>query len=228
MNIDWSVAIQYLPILLKGAVITLELTAGAVAMGVVIGMFMALAKLSHNSILKGIANVYIEFFRGTPLLVQIFLTYFGAPQLLHFQPPDNYQYIAGILAMGLNAGAYIAEIFRAGIQSIDRGQTEAARSLGMSQGQALRYIILPQAIKVVIPPLGNEFVAMLKDSSLVAVIAMEELFYSGKIIVGTTLQSFPIYSAVALIYLAMTMVISRALVYAERRMGKSDSRKRIA
>lgn len=224
MNIDWSIAIQSLPVLLKGAVITLELTAGAVAMGVVIGLFMALARLSRYAVPRILAGIYIDFLRGTPLLVQIFLAYFGAPQLFHFQPPDHYRYIAGILAMGLNSGAYIAEIFRAGIQSIDRGQGEAARSLGMSQAQALRYIILPQAVKRVIPPLGNEFIAMLKDSSLVAVIAMEELFYSGKLIVGNTLQSFPIYSTVALIYLAMTMVISRILGVVERRLGKSDIR----
>lgn len=224
MNIDWSVAIQSLPVLLKGAIITLELTAGAVTMGVVIGLFMALARLSRHAVPRTLAGMYIDFLRGTPLLVQIFLVYFGAPQLFHFQPPDKYRYIAGILAMGLNSGAYIAEIFRAGIQSIDRGQSEAARSLGMSQAQALRHIILPQAVKRVIPPLGNEFIAMLKDSSLVAVIAMEELFYSGKLIVGNNLQPFPIYGAVALIYLAMTMVISRILGVVERRLGKSDIR----
>jgi len=224
VDIDWSVAIKSLPVLFKGAVITLELTAGAVAIGVVIGLIMALARLSRVTVLRGFAGAYIDFLRGTPLLVQIFLVYYGAPQLFHFQPPDSYPYVAGILAMGLNSGAYIAEIFRAGIQSIDRGQTEAARSLGMSQGQAMRYIILPQAVKRVVPPLGNEFIAMLKDSSLVAVIALEELMYSGKLIVGRTLQSFAIYTAVALIYLAMTMIISRFIAVAERRLGKSDIR----
>ena len=222
MNIDWNIAIVSLPVLLRGAVITLELTAGAVAMGVVIGMFMALARLSNSWLLRVFAKGYIEFLRGTPLLVQIFLVYFGAPQLFHFQMPDNYQFIAAILAMGLNSGAYIAEIFRGGIQSIDRGQSEAARSLGMSQAQALRYIILPQAFKRVIPPLGNEFIAMLKDSSLVAVIALEELFYSGKLIVGRTLQPVSIYLTVAAIYLVMTVAISWALGILERRLSKGD------
>lgn len=124
--------------------------------------------------------------------------------------------------MGLNSGAYIAEIFRGGIQSIDRGQSEAARSLGMTQGQALRYIILPQAFKRVIPPLGNEFIAMLKDSSLVAVIALEELFYSGKLIVGRTLQPVSIYLTIAAIYLVMTVAISGGLGILERRMSKGD------
>jgi len=126
--------------------------------------------------------------------------------------------------MGFNSGAYIAEIFRAGIQSIDRGQTEAARSLGMSHWQSMRYIILPQAIKRVIPPLGNEFIAMLKDSSLVMVIGIEELLYSGKIVVGRTFQPIPIYVTVALMYLAMTMFISKLVNIAERRLGKSDIR----
>lgn len=224
MVIHWNLAIVNLPILLKGAVITLELTVGAVAMGVVIGMVMALARLSRVWLIHILAVGYIDFLRGTPLLVQIFLVYFAAPQFFHFQPPDNYQYIAGILAMGLNASAYIAEIFRGGIQSIDRGQTEAARSLGMSQVQALRYIILPQAVKRVIPPLGNELIAMLKDSSLVAVIAMEELFYSGKIIVGRTMQAVPIYLSVAVIYLVMTVVITRILAVVERRLAKGDLR----
>jgi len=191
-------------------------------MGVVIGMLMALARLSKSLLLRVFAKGYIEFLRGTPLLVQIFLVYFGAPQLFHFKPPENYQFIAAILAMGLNSGAYIAEIFRGGIQSIDRGQSEAARSLGMTQGQALRYIILPQAFKRVIPPLGNEFIAMLKDSSLVAVIALEELFYSGKLIVGRTLQPVSIYLTIAAIYLVMTVAISGGLGILERRMSKGD------
>ncbi|MDA8228471.1 MAG: amino acid ABC transporter permease [Desulfitobacterium hafniense] len=222
--IHWGLAVEALPVLLKGAVLTLELTAGAVAIGIVIGLFMALARLSHNKLVRSFAVAYIDFFRGTPLLAQIFIVYYAMPQILGFKTPDNYQVIAAIAAMGLNSGAYIAEIFRAGIQSIDRGQTEAARSLGMTQAQAMRYVILPQAFKRVVPPLGNEFIAMLKDSSLVAVIALEDLLYSGKIIVGRTYQPVPIYIMVALIYLAMTLVLSRLVDYTERRLGKSDLR----
>lgn len=222
--IRWELMIPSLQPLLNGTKITLELTAGAVAMGIVIGLFMALMRLSSRRLLRGIAISYIDFLRGTPLLVQIFLVYFAFPQIFNFTPPDNYKYIAAISAMGLNSGAYIAEIFRSGIQSIDRGQTEAARSLGMTQNQAMRYIVLPQAFKRVIPPLGNEFIALLKDSSLVAFIALEDLMYSGKIIVGRTYQSFPIYIEVALIYLAMTLVLSRVVSYTERRFGKSDQR----
>lgn len=223
-NLRWELLITSFQPLLKGTVITLQLTAGAVAMGIVIGLFIALMRLSNSRILRGFAIAYTDFFRGTPLLVQILMAYFAVPQLLGFQVPDNYEFIAGIGAMGFNSGAYIAEIFRAGIQSIDRGQGEAARSLGMSQSQAMRYVILPQAVKRVIPPLGNEFIALLKDSSLVAIIALEDLMYTGKIIVGRTYQPFVIYFEVALFYLAMTLILSRFVNYTERRLGKSDNR----
>ncbi|ACL22746.1 amino acid ABC transporter membrane protein (PAAT family) [Desulfitobacterium sp. LBE] len=224
MELHWELMLESVNPLLKGTLITLELTAGAVAMGIVIGLFMALMRLSNSRILRGFAIAYIDFFRGTPLLVQILMVYFAVPQLLNFQIPDNYQFIAGISAMGLNSGAYIAEIFRAGIQSIDKGQGEAARSLGMTQGQAMRHVILPQAFKRVIPPLGNEFIALLKDSSLVSFIALQDLMYSGKLIVSRTYQPFVIYLEVALFYLAMTLILSRFVNYTERRFGKSDNR----
>ncbi|KJR47758.1 Glutamate transport membrane-spanning protein [Desulfosporosinus sp. I2] len=225
MGLNWKAAIDSIPILNKAALLTLELTAGAVAIGLVIGLFMALARLSKNKLLRAGSIAYIDFFRGTPLLVQIFLVYFLVPKLLNWDTlPDNYQYIAGVLAMGLNSGAYIAEIFRAGIQSIDRGQSEAARSLGMTQGQSLRYVILPQAFKRVIPPLGNEFIALLKDSSLLSIIAIQELFYSAKIIAGRTYQPIPMYIAAALYYLVMTQLIAQWVAYMERRLGKNDLR----
>lgn len=225
MGLNWKAAIDSIPVLNRAALLTLELTAGAVAIGVVIGLIMALGRLSKVTILRGAAIIYIDFFRGTPLLVQIFLVYFLIPKLLQWQSlPNDYQYIAGIIAMGLNSGAYIAEIFRAGIQSIDRGQTEAARSLGMTHAQAMRHVILPQAFKRVIPPLGNEFIALLKDSSLLSIIAIEELFYSAKIIAGRTFQPIPMYIAAALYYLVMTQLISQWVAYMERRLGKNDLR----
>jgi len=125
--------------------------------------------------------------------------------------------------LSLNCGAYTAEIFRSGIQSIDYGQAEAARSLGMSHFQSMRYIILPQAFKVVVPPLGNEFIAMLKDSSLLAIIAIEDLMYTGKIIAGRTFQALPIFMMVAVMYLAMTMALSMLVNYTEKRLSKSDN-----
>lgn len=222
MTINWGLAIESFPILLQGAKITLEFTVVSVFFGAILGLFFALGRMSHNYIIKKLCAAYIDFFRGTPLLVQILIIYVGVPQLFGFSMPDNYQYIAGFTALSLNCGAYTAEIFRSGIQSIDPGQFEAARSLGMSHYQAMRYIILPQAFKVVVPPLGNEFIAMLKDSSLLAFIAIEDLLYTGKIIVGRTFQSMPIYLMVALMYLAMTMVLSMLVNYTEKRLGKSD------
>lgn len=222
--INWGLALDNLPVLLEGAKITLQFTAVSVFFGAILGLIFALGRMSRNKILKFLSSAYIDFFRGTPLLVQIFLIYFGIPQVFPFELPDNYQYIAGAIALSLNCGAYTAEIFRSGIQSIDYGQAEAARSLGMSHFQSMRYIILPQAFKVVIPPLGNEFIAMLKDSSLLAILAIEDLLYAGKIIVGRTFQPMPIYLMVAAIYLVMTMALSMLVNYTEKRLAKSDIR----
>lgn len=225
MNLNWGLALDALPFLLQGAKITLQFTVVSVFFGAILGLFFALGRMAQNKLIRYLSSAYIDFFRGTPLLVQIFLIYFGVPQLFSFTLPDNYQYIAGAIALSLNCGAYTAEIFRSGIQSIDYGQAEAARSLGMSHFQSMRYIILPQAFKVVVPPLGNEFIAMLKDSSLLAILAIEELMYTGKIITGRTFQPMPIYLMVALIYLVMTMALSILVNYTEKRLGKSDIRK---
>lgn len=157
-----------------------------------------------------------RFLRGTPLLVQIFLIYFALPMVVG-QRVDPF--IAAITACGINSGAYIAEIFRAGIQAIDEGQMEAGRSLGMSWVQTMRYIIVPQAFKNVIPPLGNEFIALLKDSSLVSVIGFEELTRRGQLIIARTYGSLEIWITVALIYLVMTLTISRLVSYMEKRLA---------
>lgn len=194
-------------------------------MGVIIGLIMGLARISKNKLISTFAIVYIDFIRGTPLLVQIFIIYFGIPNLfkvvLGHQYPIN-AYAAGIIACGINSGAYVAEIVRSGIQSIDRGQTEAARSLGMSSAQTMRYIVLPQAIKRIIPPMGNEFIAMLKDTSLLSVIGIEELTRKGQLFIAVTFAPFPIYSGVLLMYLTMTLSISRFVGILERRMAVSD------
>ncbi|NLY55826.1 MAG: amino acid ABC transporter permease [Firmicutes bacterium] len=215
MDFRWDLVFRSFPVLLEGAWVTIKLTTIAVAIGLVIGTFVGMARTSKNKLLYGIASVYVDFIRGTPLLVQIFLVYMGLPQVLGFPIPV---WIAAISALGINSGAYVAEIVRAGIQSIDRGQVEAARSLGMTHRQTMRYIILPQAFKRIIPPLGNEFIAMLKDSSLVAVISLEELMRKGQIIQTRTFRPFEIYLAVAFIYLIMTLSISRLVAWTERRL----------
>ena len=220
MDLDFTVVLDYLPMLAQGTKITVQLTAMAVGIGTVIGLFMSLMRLSGVKPLVLLAKIYTDFFRGTPLLVQIFLFYYGFPQLLGVQSFPRT--LAGIITLSLNSGAYVAEIFRAGIQSIHRGQMEAARSLGMSHSQAMRYVVLPQAFKRCIPPLGNEFIAMLKDSSLVSVISLQELMQTGRIIVGRSYRAFEPYIVVALIYLVMTMTISQLVSYLERVFGKDD------
>ena len=156
----------------------------------------------------------MDCIRGTPLLVQIFIVYFALPAVTGTRINP---FIAAVVACSINSGAYVAEIFRGGIQSIDPGQMEAGRSLGLTWGQTMRYIIMPQAFKRIIPPLGNEFIAMLKDSSLVSVIGFEELTRRGQLIIARTYASFEIWTAVAVIYLIMTLTISRFVAYLERR-----------
>lgn len=216
MNLNVDLMINSLPLLIVGAGITIQITAISVGLGLIIGMFVGIARICNMKVLRALATVYIDFLRGTPLLVQIFLIYFALPMVVG-QRVDPF--IAAITACGINSGAYIAEIFRAGIQAIDEGQMEAGRSLGMSWVQTMRYIIVPQAFKNVIPPLGNEFIALLKDSSLVSVIGFEELTRRGQLIIARTYGSLEIWITVALIYLVMTLTISRLVSYMEKRLA---------
>lgn len=216
MNFNVDLMINSLPLLIVGAGITIQITAISVGLGLVIGMFVGIARICHVKVLRALATVYIDFLRGTPLLVQIFLIYFALPMVVG-QRVDPF--IAAITACGINSGAYIAEIFRAGIQAIDEGQMEAGRSLGMTWVQTMRYIIVPQAFKNIVPPLGNEFIALLKDSSLVSVIGFEELTRRGQLIIARTYGSLEIWITVALIYLVMTLTISRFVSYMEKRLA---------
>ena len=219
MEFNFQLVQNSLPLLLMGAGITIKITALSVAVGIIIGLFMGVARIARFRIFRIIAAIYVDFFRGTPLLIQIFLVYFALP-LLTGQRSDPY--VAAISACGLNSGAYVAEIFRSGIQSIDRGQMEAGRSLGMTWVQTMRYIIIPQAFKRVIPQLGNEFIALLKDSSLVSVIGFEELTRRGQLIIAKTYASVEIWTCVAIIYLVMTLSISRFVAYLEWRFKTDD------
>ena len=219
MTFDMNLVFNSFPLLLIGAGVTIQITVLSTAIGFVIGLIVGVARISNLRVLRMLAEVYVEFFRGTPLLVQIFLFYFALP-VITGQRIDPF--IAAISACGINSGAYVAEIFRAGIQSVDDGQMEAGRSLGMTWLQTMRYIIVPQAFKRVIPPLGNEFIAMLKDSSLVSVIGFEELTRRGQLIIAKTYGSFEIWMSVAVIYLVMTLTISRFVAYLERRYRVHD------
>ena len=219
MDFNFQLVQDSLPLLLMGAAITVKITALSVIVGIIIGLFMGIARIVNIRIFRIIAAVYVDFFRGTPLLVQIFLVYFALP-LLTGQRSDPY--VAAISACGLNSGAYVTEIFRSGIQSIDKGRMEAGRSLGMTWAQTMRYIIVPQAFKRVIPQLGNEFIALLKDSSLVSVIGFEELTRRGQLIIAKTYASVEIWTCVAIIYLIMTLSISRFVAYLEWRFKTDD------
>ena len=221
MEMNFELMVQAMPLLLTGAVVTVKITALSVFLGILIGLFVGIARISTYKIVHLAAAVYVDFLRGTPLLVQIFLVYFALP-VLTGQRIDPF--VAAIAACSINSSAYVAEIFRAGIQSIDAGQMEAGRSLGMTWTQTMRYIIVPQAARRVIPPLGNEFIALLKDSSLVSVIGFEELTRRGQLIIARTYASLEIWICVAIIYLVMTVSISRLVAWLERRDKIDDQR----
>lgn len=208
-----------MPLLLAGAGVTIEITAIAVGLGFVFGLITSVCRLSGVKILNILAVCYVNIIRGTPLLVQIFLIYFALPMIIgeRINP-----FVAAVAACSVNSGAYVAEIFRAGIQSVDKGQMEAGRSLGLSWMQTMRYIILPQAFKHVIPPLGNEFISMTKETSLVSVIGFEELTRRGQLIIAKTYGSFEIWLTVAFIYLIMTFTIAQLVSYLERRFATDD------
>ena len=214
MSFNWSLIWDNLPLLLQGAVVTIQITIMSVGCGFLIGMIASLANMSRFKPIRLLVKCYVELFRGTPLLVQIFMIYFALPMVIgHRIDP----YVAAVTACSINSGAYVSEIFRAGIQSIDKGQMEAGRSLGLTWGQTMRHIVMPQAFKAIIPPLGNEFIAMMKDTSLVSVIGFEELTRRGQLIIARTYGSFEIWSAVAIIYFIMTLSISQLVGYLERR-----------
>ncbi|TCL71660.1 His/Glu/Gln/Arg/opine family amino acid ABC transporter permease subunit [Hydrogenispora ethanolica] len=224
---SWYYMWLSLPNLLLGALMTLFLTIVAVFDGIIIGTFAGVARVIHNKVANMLAGIYVDFIRGTPLLVQIFMIHFGSPPLLGMlfnngQPVPINPFISALVALSINSGAYVAEIVRAGIQSIDRGQMEAARSLGMSYRQAMRHIILPQALKRVIPPLGNEFIAMLKDSSLVSVIGMEELVRKAQVIVTRSYRPTETWFEVGIIFLIMTIPFTRIVAHLERRLKTGD------
>lgn len=213
--------VAMLPTLLKGAGITILLTAFSVFFGTIGGTLLATASISDFKPLGWLTRIYIDFFRGTPLLVQIFMIYFGLPSLLQGIGIDFSfnRFAAAVTALSLNSAAYLAEIIRGGIQSIDQGQWEASQSMGMGWIQTMRHVIFPQAFRRMLPPLGNEFITMIKDTSLVAIIGFEELFRQGQLMVATTYRAFEIYAAVALIYLFLTFIASRIFSWLEKRLN---------
>lgn len=218
---DIQLIVESLPALLKGAVLTVEITLISLTFGVIAGTLLALARLSPIKPLSWLATIYIELIRGTPLLVQIFLIYFGLPQItgINLDP-----FPAGAIAFSLNSAAYVAEIMRSGIQGVPRGQTEASLSLGFSPRDTMCYIVLPQAFRRVLPPLVNEALNLLKNTSLLSAISLVELTRAGQIVASRTYKPFEMYLAIALIYLVMTLVLTLLANYLEGRWGEGEKR----
>jgi glutamine transport system permease protein len=216
MDFRFDLIMEYGPFFLKGTLITIGFSLAGILIGTILGLAIGLGKMLKNKFLAFPFVAYITFFRGTPFVVQILMIHFGlVPAFIG----STNAIAAAIIALSLNAAAYIAEIFRAGIQSIDRGQMEAARSLGMTHFQAMRYVILPQATKRMIPPLGNEFIVLIKESALAAFIAAPELMYWARAMQGQYLKVWEPYLTVALIYLVLTLTLSFFLNRLERRLA---------
>ncbi|WP_027184555.1 amino acid ABC transporter permease [Desulfovibrio inopinatus] len=218
---EWSAFFDAFPMLMRGLKLTIILTVGGLFFGFILGAVFGLMKLSRNYFARKIANIYIETIRGTPMLVQAMFLYFGVPMCIGIRIPPI---TAGILIIAINSGAYIAEIVRGAVQSINKGQAEAGRSIGLTRFQTMRYVIWPQAFKRMIPPLGNQFIISLKDTSLLMVIGVGELLRTGQEIVAVNFRAFEVYLAVAVVYLAMTLSIAKVLRVVEHRMHMKTQR----
>ncbi|QUH19564.1 amino acid ABC transporter permease [Alkaliphilus sp. B6464] len=225
---NFSFLPKYYTFFINGAKNTVLLAFFTVALGVVFGVFLALMRISKNKVLNFISTAYVEVIRGTPLLVQIFIIYYGLPAIginfpsVAFLGSTGEEFVAGIIALSINSGAYVAEIIRSGIQSVDNGQMEAARSLGMSYSMSMRHIIIPQAFKNILPALGNEFIVIIKESSIVSVIGINELMYNANTVRGNTFIPLEPLIVAAGIYFVLTFTLSKLLGIVERRMKVSD------
>ena len=217
VNWDWSVVTQTLPYLLKASVTTIELAIISICFGLIIGLIVALMKISSIKILNWIGQLYTWIFRGIPLLVQLFLIYFGLSAALGI---DLDSFTAAIFGISICGGAYIAEIIRSGILSIDSGQMEAALSLGMNRRLAMRKIIIPQTYRRLIPPLGNEFISLIKDTALASTITVTDLLRTAQIYSGSLYKPFEMYVTAAIIYLFLITIITALLSFVERRLAK--------
>ncbi|MDO5757236.1 MAG: amino acid ABC transporter permease [Rhodobacterales bacterium] len=213
-SFNWDAAFASIPYLLKGVPYTLMISFGGLAIGFVIGIIFGLMRIGPTIWMRWPAIAYIEVFRGTPVLVQVLFIFYGLPQLLG-GPIDALT--AGIAAIAVNSGAYISEVVRGGVQSIERGQREAGVSLGLSRLQTFRYIIWPQGFRRMIPALGNQAIISIKDTSLFAVIGVGELVRQGQIYIATTFNALEVYLMVALMYLAITLTLSVLLRLLERK-----------
>ena len=220
----WSLVTRYSNFFLEGIENTLIISFFTVLLGTILGVLMASARMSKIKPLKWLASAYIAFFRGTPLMVQLMFIFYGLPMIgIQFPKvsfiPDFDRFAAGVVAMSLNSCAYVAEIIRSGIQAVDFGQMEAARSLGFHHREAMTLVVLPQAIRNILPALGNEFVTIIKESSIVSVISIADLMFRAKGIIAKTYSSLECLAVVAIIYFLLTFLGGRLIALMERRMS---------
>jgi len=223
----WKIFSRYSNFFAEGVQNTLLLAVFTVLIGTVLGTLLAIMRMGKLKPTRWLATAYIEFIRGTPLMIQLMFLFYGLPLLgVRFPKidaiPNFDRFAAGIFAMSINSAAYVAEIVRSGIQAVDRGQTEAARSLGFKHGQTLRMVVLPQAVKNILPALGNEFVTVIKESSIVSVIGIADLMYRTNGVIAITYVQLESLAVAAILYFMITFVTSRLVALAERRMANSN------
>ena len=219
-----KIIVRYSSFFTEGIVNTLIIAAFSVLLGTLLGTVMATMRMGRIAPLRWLAVSYIEFIRGTPLMVQLMFIFYGLPMIGIKIPdiswiPNFSRFAAGIVAMSMNSCAYVAEIIRSGIQAVDIGQTEAARSVGFSSGEAMRLVVLPQAVKNILPALGNEFVTVIKESSIVSVIGIADLMFRTNDIIALSYRSLECLAVAAVLYFIMTFISSRLISLAERRMS---------
>lgn len=219
MNLDFSQIVPYIPFILEGIWVTLKFVIVSIIFGFVFGSFLALLKISHSKPLNWFADAYTSIFRGTPLILQLMIIYFAIPQLTGY---DISPFLSAILAFGLNSSAYISEIIRAGIQAVDKGQTEAAQALGIPYRLMMKDIIFPQALKNILPALMNEFITLTKESAIVSTISYLDLMRRAQVVGAETYRNFEPLIFVGLIYWLMVMGLTMIGKRVERRMKYSD------
>lgn len=207
---------------IQGVPVTLGVTLASIIIGVLLGLVLALMKMSKSKALSVISGVYVEVVRGTPLVVQALILAYGLPQLLQskgvaFKWP--YLVIPAIIVCGLNSAAYVAEVIRSGIQAVDKGQMEAARSLGMTHRKAMRLIVIPQALKIVLPSFGNEFVSLIKETSVLSYVGVVEILRRGALWNAATFNTFEAYVGVALVYMLLSIPTSKLIKHLEKKMA---------
>lgn len=202
-----------------GVIITFQVTLASIFCALIIGLFVGLGRVSRIRVIALAASTYVEVIRGIPLLVQLFYIYYALGQFVKIPPLPS-----AIIAMSICYGAYMGEIFRAGIESIDKGQTEASLSLGMNRSETMIYVVLPQALRTILPPVGNEFIALLKDSSLVSIIAVADILRRAREFSSTSFYVFETYTLVAVVYLLITLILSKVVGVMEERLGKHERR----